>query len=134
MAQIKRLFFSHSMLDSMIDAGKIKVEQNVLTMLAGDNPSFTLIPAYRFVKTVGAVPDAAGLVGQFRTERELKEMKAEVYMDSVIYQDIAYQADPGFIAEKILPEEPAEEVASESLEEIPSEPDQLSKYILDNLL
>jgi len=146
------------MLDSMIDAGKIKVDQNILTMLAGDNPTFRLIPAYRFVKTVENVPDPARLVGHFRTEQDLKEMQAEVYMDSVIYKDIAYQADPGFIAEQVVAEEPAKAPAPvkpaaapakpaaappetpetvetiEPAEKAAGEPDQLSKFILDNLL
>ena len=135
---MKRLFFSQSMLDSMVDAGKIRVEQNTLTMLAGDNPTFRLFPAYRFVKIVNNAPDQAGLVGHFKTEKDLKEMQAEVYMDSVIYRDVAYQADPGYIAEQFVAEKATEEVAEEidpeQLEEIPSEPDQLSKFILDNLL
>lgn len=131
---MKKLFFSQSMLDSMIDAGKIRVEQNILTMLAGSNPTFKLVPAYRLVKTVENVPDPAGLAGHFRTEQELKAMQAEVYMDSVIYQDVAYQADPGYIAEQIVPGQPANENPEEKAGDAPSEPDQLSKYILDNLL
>ena len=153
---MKRMFFSQSMLDSMVDAGKIKVEQNILTMLAGDNPTFRLLPAYRFVKTIENAPDPARLVGHFRTEQDLKEMQAEVYMDSVIYKDIAYQADPGFIAEQFVANEPASESAVpakpaakpvaappetpemvetiEPAEKTAEEPDQLSKFILDNLL
>lgn len=150
------------MLDSMVDAGKIKVDLNVMTMLAGDNPTFRLLPAYRFVKTVENVPDPSRLVGHFRTEQDLKEMGAEVYMDSVIYRDIAYQADPGFIAEQIVPAEqakspaparpaaapsqpvakpaPAHPEAPEAVETVEpaekaaEEPEQLSKFILDNLL
>lgn len=133
---MKRLFFSQSMLDSMTDAGKIRVEQGVLTMLAADNPSFHLLPAYRFVRTIDNGPDPAGLVGQIRSERELREMGAEIYMDSVIYQDVAYQADPGFIAEKqtaggTAPEEPA--APAPSAGKAPGD-DDLSQYLLDNLL
>lgn len=159
---MKRLFFSQSMLDSMIDAGKLKVEQNILTMLAGDNPTFRLLPAYRFVKTAENVPDPSRLVGHFRTEQDLKDMGAEVYMDSVIYKDVAYQADPGFIAEQIVAGEPTKAPAParpaeapvvpaaapaaappetpetvetiEPAEKVADEPDQLSKFILDNLL
>lgn len=140
---MKRLFFSQSMLDSMIDAGKIKVDQNILTMLAGDNPTFRLLPAYRFVKTIDNVPDPSRLIGRFRTEQDLKEMGAEVYMDSVIYKEVAYQADPGFIAEQITAEAEAPAATSpasprepeqEKPAEAPENPDELSKFILDNLL
>jgi len=96
------------MLDSMIEAGKIKVDKGILTMLAGDNPTFKLLPAYRIVRTVGDVTDPAGMVGQIRAEAELKLLGAELLMDSLIYNDVAYQADTGFIAEKRDPVPPLE--------------------------
>ena len=140
------------MLDSMVDAGKIKVDKSVLTMLTGDNPTFELKQAYRFVKTIDDTTDPSGLVGQIRSEAELKELGAEIYMDSIIYRDIAYQADPGYIAEKKFPSgppasNPAETavkpgtkpvvppvIAVEPPAEKASEADQLSKFIMDNLL
>ncbi len=140
------------MLDSMVDAGKIKVDKGVLTMLTGDNPTFELKQAYRFVKTIDDSADLNGLVGQIRSEAELKELGAEIYMDSIIYRDIAYQADPGYIAEKNVPGQPpaAKPVetavtpgakqegppvtAAEPAAEKASDDDQLSKFIMDNLL
>jgi hypothetical protein len=140
----KRLFFSQSMLDSMVEAGRITVDRNILTMLAGDNPTFTLLPAYRFVRTIDNAPDPAGLVSRIRSESELKAMGAEVYMDSVIYREVAYQADPGFIAEQQVPgaqpdAAPAPEAkpagpAAEPPAEAAKDGDDLSKFILDNLL
>ena len=140
------------MLDSMVDAGKIKVDKGVLTMLTGDDPTFDLKQAYRLVKTIDDADDPNGLVGQIRSEAELKELGAEIYMDSVIYRDIAYQADPGYIAEKNVPgqpqvSKPAEAArtpaakpaeppvtAAEPPADQASEADQLSKFIMDNLL
>jgi hypothetical protein len=149
---MKRIFFSQSMLDSMMDAGKIKVDKSVLTMLAGDNPTFELKQAYRLVRTIDDATDPSGLAGQIRSEAELKELGAEIYMDSIIYKDVAYQADPGYIAEKNAPvppqgskpavaagtpaPNPAERPvhAVEPPGEKASEADQLSQFILDNLL
>src|SRR5512136_1488367 len=146
---MKKLFFSQGMLDSMVEAGKIKVDKGVLTMLAGDNPTFSLLPAYRIVKTIDDGPDPNGLVGQIRSEAELRELGAEVYMDSVIYKDVAYQADTGFIAEKRVPgQEQASRSAPKPAAAQPAQPapvaeppaekandaDDLSKFILDNLL
>ena len=156
------------MLDSMIEAGKIRVDRGVLTMLAGDNPTFALLPAYRIVRTIDDGPDPSGLVGQIRSEAELKGQGAEIYMDSVIYRDIAYQADTGFIAEQRAPGQtpvpsvgeahaakaaprpaaaprprpsapalkPAEAPAAvaEPPAEKAKDADQLSQFILDNLL
>jgi len=140
------------MLDSMVDAGKIKVDKSVLTMLTGDNPTFELKQAYRFVKTIDDKDDPNALVGQIKSEAELKELGAEIYMDSIIYRDIAYQADPGYIAEKNVPgappvakpremaaapvQQPAEQPVTtiEPPSEKTSEADQLSKFVMDNLL
>lgn len=140
------------MLDSMVDAGKIKVDKGVLTMLAGDDPTFALKQAYRFVKTIDDAADPSGLVGQIRSEAELKELGAEIYMDSIIYRDIAYQADPGYIAEKNVPGQPqgakpAETTVTPAIKPVEapvtaaappaekvSDDDQLSKFIMENLL
>jgi len=140
------------MLDSMVDAGKITVDKSVLTMLTGDNPTFELKQAYRFVKTIDDATDPSGLVGQIRSEAELKELGAEIYMDSIIYRDIAYQADPGYIAERNVPGQPPESRPAETAgtpaaktaalpvavivppAEKASEADQLSTFIMDNLL
>jgi hypothetical protein len=142
---MKRLFFSQGMLDSMVEAGKIKVDRGVLIMLAGDNPTFTLHPAVRIVRTIDNGADLNGLVGQIRSEAELRELGAETYMDSVIYKDIAHQADTGYIAEKQVPVQeteartapkPAQQPAE--VAELPADKSQdandLSKFILDNLL
>ena len=154
---MKRLFFSQGMLDSMVEAGKIRVDKGILTMLAGDNPTFVLLPAYRIVRTIDNSADPNGLVGQIRSAAEFKELGAETYMDSVIYKDVAYQADTGFIAEKQVPGaappvKPAAEPASapaptaapipaaqpaavvEPPAEASKDGDDLSKFILDNLL
>jgi hypothetical protein len=158
---MKRLFFSQSMLDSMIEAGKIRVDKGILTMLAGDNPTFALLPAHRIVKTIDDGPDPNGIAGQIRSEAELKGLGAEIYMDSIIYKDIAYQADTGFIAEKRVPGQepeaappptsaaapapkpaaapaakPAEAPAAvaEPPADKTEDADQLSQFILDNLL
>jgi hypothetical protein len=141
---MKRLFFSQGMLDSMVEAGKIKVDKGILTMLAADNPTFALLPAFRIVRTIDDGPDPSGLVGQIRSQAELKALGAETYMDSVIYKEVAYQADTGFIAEKRMPiqaeAKPAAKPAQppEAVAEPPAEKaedaDELSKFILDNLL
>jgi hypothetical protein len=132
------------MLDSMVDAGKIKVDKGVLTMLTAGNPAFELRQAYRFVKTIDDAADPSGLVGRIMSEAELKELGAEIYMDSIIYRDIAYQADPGYIAEKIVPGRPQVSKSAEAAgtpaaklvepaADQASETDQLSQFIMDNL-
>jgi len=147
------------MLDSMIEAGKVKVDKGILTMLTGDNPTFKLLPAYRIVRTIDNKPDPSGLVGHIRAEAELKVLGAELLMDSLIFNDVAYQADTGFIAEKRDPapppdERPAVQPAAAPVQAAAPAPqpaaqpaavleppadkakdgNDLSKFILDNLL
>lgn len=110
------------MLDALAEEGKLILEGSVLTLLSRDRPSFTLEPAYRILRTADGGPDPHGLVGIIRTERSLREMQAEIYLDSVIYRDTAYQADQGFIGEE---KELMEKLADTEL---------LARYLLENLL
>ncbi len=118
---MKKMFFSQKILDSLIDEGKIKLDGNILTVLSKDNMTFELEPAFRFVKTADEKPDPHGLVGQIKSEKTLKEMNAEIYMDSVIYRDTGYQTEPGFIGEE-----------KELMEKL-SDTDLLARYLLENL-
>jgi len=118
---MSKLFFSQQMLDSLINEGKIKFDNKVLTLLTGARPSFELEPAIRFLKTADGLPDPHNLVGQFKYEKDLKAMNAEIYLDSLIYRDCAYVVEPGFIGEK-----------KELLDGL-SDTDLLAKFLLENL-
>jgi hypothetical protein len=69
-------------------------------------------------------------------------MGAEIYLDSVIFRDVAYQADPGFIADKqgfggaSVPsaQHPAGPAASAPPADKAPDDSDLSRYLLDNLL
>ncbi len=118
---MKKLFFSQRILDSLIDEGKLKLEKNILTLLSGDRPSFELEPAYRIVRTADGSRDPNQLVGLIRSEREIRTMGAEAYLNSVIYRDVAYVAEPGFIGEK-----------QELINRL-SDTDLLARFLLENL-
>ncbi len=116
------IFFSQSILDSLIQEGRIKLDGNVLTLLTGENPSFELEPGYRILKTADNAPDSNGLVGQIKYEKDLRQAKAEIYLDSLIYGDTAYSIEPGFIGEK-----------KELLDRL-SDTELLTRFLLDNLI
>jgi len=118
---MQKLFFSQRFLDSLVDEGKIELENNVLTLLSKDRPSFELEPAYRFARTSDGSPDPHGLVGEIKYKKELNAMNAEVYLDSLIYRDVAYEVEPGFIGEK-----------KELLDRL-SDTDLLARFLLENL-
>lgn len=117
-----KIFFSQRILDGLTDEGKIKLDGNVITLLTPDKPSFELEPAYRFVRTSDGGPDPHGLVGRIKYEKDVKAMNAEVYLNSIIYGETAYEVEPGFIGEK-----------KELIERL-SDTELLSRFLLDTLL
>lgn len=118
---MNKIFFSQTILDSLVTEGRIKLDRNVLTLLTPDKPSFELQPAYRINRTADNSADPHGLVGQIKYEHELRAEQAEVYLDSVIYKDVAYVAEPGYIGEK------------QELIDSLSDTELLSRFLLDSL-
>jgi len=115
------MFFSQHILVSLSDEGKIRLEGNIVTILSGDKPSFELEPAFRFIRTADGGPDPHNLIGRIEYEKTLKARNAEIYMNSVIYQETAYEVETGFIGEK-----------KELIERL-SDTDLLSRFLLENL-
>jgi len=95
------LFVSQAMLDSWAEAGKIDFVGNVMTLLAGEGKgrSYALEPAVRFLKVLGGEQDPNGLLHKVKSTAQLKEMGAEPAGDSCILGDVAYEVQPGFLAE-----------------------------------
>ncbi len=117
----KKLFFSQHVLDSLADERKIKVEKNILTLLSGDRPFCELEPAYRIVRTADGSQDPNRLVGLIRSERDIQDMGAEGYLNSVIFRDVAFETEPGFIGEQ-----------PELMDKLP-DTDLLTRFLLGNL-
>jgi hypothetical protein len=95
------LFVSQAMLDSWAEAGKIEFVGNVMSLLAGEGKgrSYALDPAVRFLKVLGEEKDPNGLLHKVKSLAHLKEMGAEPAGDSCILGDVAYEVQPGFLAE-----------------------------------
>lgn len=119
---MSKIFFSQSILDSLITEGKIKLEQNVLTLLSPDASSFKLEVGYRITRTADNSPDPHALSGKIKYAKELKAANAEIYLDSLIYKNTAYVVEPGFIGEK-----------KELLDGL-SDTELLARFLLDGLL
>jgi hypothetical protein len=95
------LFVSQAMLDSWAEQGKIDFVGNVMTLLAGEGRGrrYALEPAVRFMKVLGQDQDPNGLVHKVKSVTQLREMGAEPAEDSCILGDVAYEVQPGFLAE-----------------------------------
>ncbi len=95
------LFVAQAMLDSWAEQGKIDFVGNVMTLLAGEGKgrSYALDPAVRFLKVLGADQDPNQLLRKVKSQAQLKELGAEAVDASVILGDVAYEVEPGFLAE-----------------------------------
>jgi len=98
----KRLFIHQETLDQWSEQNKISLE-NDLMYIPETQTYHRLISAYLFDSIVSQEKDPHALVGKVLTSEALKEMKAEPYMDSVIYGEDAYEVFSGFIAMLIPP-------------------------------
>lgn len=119
---MKKIFFSQQLLDSLSGEGKIKLDGNSLTLLSDTSKSFALEPAYRIIRTADGSADPNGLVGKIKSGKELQDIQAEAYLDSVICGETAYQADPGFLGEE-----------TEVMAKL-SDTDILARFLLENLI
>jgi hypothetical protein len=95
------LFVSQAMLDSWAGQGRIDFVGNVMTLLAGDGRgrSYALDPAVRFLSLLGADTDPNQLLRKVKSIAQLRELGAEAVDSSVILGDVAYEVEPGFLAE-----------------------------------
>jgi hypothetical protein len=158
------LFVSQEMLDTWAEQGKIDFVGNVMTLLQGEGKgrSYALEPAVRFLKILGAEADSNGLLSKVKPVSQLRGMGAEQVEGSVILGDVAYEVQPGFLAEvsalqaaaaaskapqavvppaSVVPAAPAPRTARPSrptplpkdLEEKRKEAEALARFLLDNL-
>lgn len=99
-----RLFISQAAIDAWVSTERADLQGEVLTLRGGG--ALVLRPASLFRKVAGDGGDRHGLVGKVKDEEAIAAMGAESYMTSVLFDDIAYDVEPGFIAAPL--DEPAD--------------------------
>jgi hypothetical protein len=146
------LFVSQAMLDGWVGQGRIELEGHVMTLRAGGGQgrSYALDPSVRFLRVVGADADPHALVGKVKRMAQLRELGAEALGDSVVLGDVAYEVQPGFMAEAnavqaaatVVPQRPpapppagpsAGPPAPHELNAKRKEAEALARFLLDNL-
>lgn len=93
-----RLFISQNTLDEWNADNRATVVGDHLTL---DGRTLAIKPAVFFDGVSGGDPDPHDLVGTVRYEHELEGMGAELYMNSVIYGDNAYDVVCGFMGQLV---------------------------------
>jgi hypothetical protein len=148
---MRRLFVAQELLDQWSDQGKIELSGNYLKILAEDR-SFQLQPGAHFL-SLAAGQDTNNLVGKVKSEDQLRELGGELYMNSVLLGEDAYDVRAGFLAEvadmPVSAPAPAKAKASDTRRSVsdtavtaaapqaPSKQDDekasLAKFLLENL-
>jgi hypothetical protein len=97
-----RLFISQKRLDEWSVQNKVELAGERMTLIQ-DGRSFVIRPAVLFVGVAGNDADHEGLVGKVKDEDSLAAMGADLYMNSVIVRDTAYDVQCGFIGDPVGP-------------------------------
>jgi hypothetical protein len=129
------LFVSQATLDAWADAGKVDLDGDAMTLPAGGGPlRYALVPAVHFLHVVGADADPHGLVARVKSDAKLRALGGEWLGHSVVLGDVAYEVEPGFLAE--LGEAPGDTAAAgapgQGADER-AEAHALARFLLENL-
>ena len=116
----KKIFLPQDKLENWVSDGKISFSDNVITTLTGNKVKYKLVPAYKFLKLTSGEKDEQNLLGTVKTKEDIKHLKPDIFMDSIIIGDMAYEVETGYIGNLKLEDEETDDIKL------------LSKYILDN--
>ena len=112
----EKLFFSQDIINSWADDEKVKFENDVLSINTGKGlQEYKLTPAHRFVKVSDGGPDPYNLINTILSEQEIAEKGADVYLNSAIVGETAYDVEPGYVAVKAEDEKSIEELLMDYL-------------------
>ncbi len=93
------VFITNEMLQAWADDGKVRLDDTTLTLLA-ESRTVKLTPAVRFTRLIDdTTGDPHKLIGKVKTKDQILELKAEHYLDSVIFGDIGYTVVEGFLGD-----------------------------------
>jgi len=142
------LFVSQALLDAWAGQGRIDLDGRSIALLSGQarGRRYALEPAVRFLRIAGGGEDVLGLVARVKTLAQVRELGGEAMADSVVVGDVAYEVEPGFLAEASAVEAasragpagaPAPPAGARALppdlEDRRREAEALARFLLDNL-
>jgi len=128
------LFVSQALLDTWANQGRIGLDGQSITLLSGEGQGrcYALEPAARFLRVAEGGSDPHQLLARVKTLAQVREMGGEAMADSVVLGEMAYEIEPGFLAESAAVEA-ARGPLPPDLEERRKEAEALARFLLDNL-
>lgn len=95
-----KFFIPQDVVDAWIAADKAELTGEVIS-LRGLGVALRLVPGFFFGQLAGGSDEKHKLLGKVKVKAAMAAMGAEVYMNSVILGDTAYEAEAGFVAKPI---------------------------------
>jgi hypothetical protein len=92
-----KLFISQSAIDAWVSTERVELQGEVVSLRDGAG-QLRLRAASLFLKVSGNGEDKRLLIGRVKDEAAISALGAEAYMTSVLFDDIAYDVEPGFVA------------------------------------
>jgi hypothetical protein len=96
-SMLGKLFISQSAIDAWVSTERVDLQGEVVSLRDGGG-QLRLRAASLFLKVSGDGEDKRNLIGRVKDEEAISALGAEAYMTSVLFDDIAYDVEPGFVA------------------------------------
>jgi hypothetical protein len=142
------LFVSQSLLDIWASQGRVDLDGRSITLPSGEGQGrrYELEPAARFLRVAAGGDDPHQLVARVKTLAQIRDLGGESMADSVVLGEVAYEVEPGFLAEASVVEAAGRagmgalasptgrpRALPRDLEERRKEAEALARFLLDNL-
>ena len=95
-----RIFVSQQRVQQWTEEGRVSVEGNIMN-LPELGRTFRLTEAFFVERVVSEGGDAFKLTGRVKTRVQIAALGGEVFLNSLIIGDAAYEGDPGFVGEAL---------------------------------
>ena len=92
-----KLFLPQEVVDTWITTDKVELAGEVMTF-RGSGISLRMVPGFYFDHVAGGSDDGHLLLGRAKSKAAVSALGAEVYMNSVILGETAYEVEAGFVA------------------------------------
>lgn len=95
-----KVFLPQRVVDSWITADKVELSGEIMTF-HGSSLALRLVPGFYFDHVAGGTDEGHQLLGRVKSKAAVAALGAEVYMNSVILGETAYEVESGFVAKPL---------------------------------
>jgi hypothetical protein len=92
-----KVFLPQDLVDSWVTADKVELTGETMTFRSR-GLTLRLVPGFYFDRVSGGSDDGHQLLGRAKSRAAISALGAEVYMNSVLLGETAYEVEAGFIA------------------------------------